>query len=174
VLVETKGRTWVTEEGEVKCKGEKFDYKGKHYEDLVISHQLSITLVEDTALINPGGTLITNQKEIILACQASENACAESRATYIWDTPTEQKKCLFFKSRRTKGTVVTTETGDSTYMSADGSMVRLLLKEEPIAACRRLVTGTNYPTLFLANPQDNPSIRSLAQPSGRHNLHLYQ
>jgi hypothetical protein len=37
-------------------------------------------------------------------------------------------------------------------------MVRLLLKEEPIAACGRLVTGTNYPTLFLAKPQDNPSL----------------
>ena len=32
------------------------------------------------------------------------------------------------------------------------------MKEEPIAACGRLVTGTNYPTLFLAKPQDNPSI----------------
>jgi hypothetical protein len=63
-----------------------------------------------------------------------------------------------FKSRRTKGTVVTTETRDSTYMSTGGSMVQLLLKEEPIAACGRLVTGTNYPTLFLAKPKDNPSI----------------
>jgi hypothetical protein len=142
----------LVEEGEVKCKGEKFVYEGKHFEDLVISHQLAITLVEDTALINSDGTLVTNQEEIILACQASENACATDQATYIWDTPTEQEKCLFFESRRTKGTVVTTETGDSTYMSTDGSMVRLLLKEEPIAACGRLVTGTNYPTLFLAKP----------------------
>jgi hypothetical protein len=63
---------------EVKCKGEKFNYEGKHYEDLVISHQLAITLVEDTALINLDGTLITNQEEIVLACQASENACATS------------------------------------------------------------------------------------------------
>jgi hypothetical protein len=54
--------------------------------------------------------------------------------------------------------VVTTETGDSAYMSTDGSVEGLLLKEEPIAACGRLVTGTNYPTLFLAKPQDNPSI----------------
>jgi hypothetical protein len=54
--------------------------------------------------------------------------------------------------------VVTTAAGNSTYMSTDGSMVRLLMKEEPIAACGRLVTGTNYPTLFLAKPQDNPSI----------------
>jgi hypothetical protein len=54
--------------------------------------------------------------------------------------------------------VVTTEAKDSTYMSTDGSMVRLLMKEEPIAACGRLVTGTNYPSLFLAKPQDNPSI----------------
>jgi hypothetical protein len=53
ILVETVGRTWVTEDGEVKCKGEKFDYEGKHYEDLVISHQIAITLVEDTALIYP-------------------------------------------------------------------------------------------------------------------------
>jgi hypothetical protein len=53
---------------------------------------------------------------------------------------------------------VTSETGDSTYMSTDGYMVRLLLKEEPIAACERLVTGTNYPNLFLAKPQDNPSL----------------
>jgi hypothetical protein len=131
VLVETKGRTWVTEEGEVKCKGENFDYKGKHYEDLVISHQLAITLVEDTALINSDGTLVTNQEEIILACQASENSCSTDQATYLWDTPTEQEKCLYFKSRRTKGAVVTTEASDSTYMSTDGSMVRLLLKESP-------------------------------------------
>jgi hypothetical protein len=158
VLVKTKGRTWVTEEGEVKCKGEKFEYEGKHYEDLVISHQLAITLVEDTALINSDGTLVTNQEEIILACQASENSCATDQATFLWDTPTEQDKCLYFESRRTKGTVVTTEAGDSTNMSTDGSMVWLLLKEEPIAACGRLVTGTNYPSLFLAKPQDNPSI----------------
>jgi hypothetical protein len=48
--------------------------------------------------------------------------------------------------------------GNSTYMSTEGSMVRLLMKEEPIAACGRLVTGINYPTLFLAKPQDNLSI----------------
>jgi hypothetical protein len=44
ILVETLGRTWVTETGEVKCKGGKFDYMYKHYEDLVISHQIAITL----------------------------------------------------------------------------------------------------------------------------------
>jgi hypothetical protein len=142
----------------VKCKGEKIDYQNKHYEDLVISHQIAITLVEDLALINLDGTLITHQEEILLACQASENSCATDRATYLWDTPMEQEKCLYFKSRRTKGTVVTTEAGNSTYMSTDGSMAWLLLKEEPIATCGRLVTGTNYPTLFLAKPQDNPSI----------------
>jgi hypothetical protein len=125
---------------------------------LVISHQIAITLVKDMALINLDDTLITHQEEILLACQASENSCATDQATYLWDTPTEQEKCLYFESRRTKGTVVTTEAGDSTYMSTDGSMVRLLLKEEPISACGRLVTGTNYPNLFLANPQDNPSI----------------
>jgi hypothetical protein len=35
VLVETVGRTWVTAEGEVKCEGVKFDYEGKHYEDVL-------------------------------------------------------------------------------------------------------------------------------------------
>jgi hypothetical protein len=55
-----------------------------------------------------------------------------------------------------KGTVVTTAAGDSTYMSTDGSMVWLLMKEEPIAACGRLGTGTNYPTLFLANHRTTP------------------
>jgi hypothetical protein len=158
ILVETVGRTWVTAEGEVKCKGETFDYKGRHYEDLVISHQIAITLVEDTALINPDGTLVTHQEEILLDCQANENSCTTDRATYLLDSHTEQEKCLYFQSRHTKGTVVTTEAGNSTYMSTDGSMVRLLMKEEPIAACGRLVTGTNYPTLFLAKPQDNPSI----------------
>jgi hypothetical protein len=47
---------------------------------------------------------------------------ATSQATYIWDALTEQEKCLYFKSRRKKGTVVTTETGASTYMSTDGTM----------------------------------------------------
>jgi hypothetical protein len=108
----------------------------------VISHQLAITLVEETALINLDGTLVTNQEEIILACQTSENSYTTDQATYLWDSPTEQEKCLYFESRHTKGTEVTTEAGDSTYMSTDGSMVRLLMKEEPIAACGRLVTGT--------------------------------
>jgi hypothetical protein len=72
---------------------------------------------------------LTNQEEIILACQASEYSCTTDQATYLWDTPTEQEKCLYFESRCTKGTVVTTEAGDSTYMSTDGSMVRLLMKE---------------------------------------------
>jgi hypothetical protein len=79
ILVETLGRTWVTEAGEVKCKGEKFDYQNKHYEYLVISHQIARTLVEDTALINLDGTLITHQEEILLACQASDNSSTCSR-----------------------------------------------------------------------------------------------
>jgi hypothetical protein len=159
ILVETLGKTWVMEDGEVKCKGEKFDYKNKHYEDLLISHQIAITLVKDTAIINPDGTLITHQEEILLACHASEKSCTTDRATYLWDSPRELEKGLYFESRHTKRTVVTTEAFNSTYKSTDGSMVRLLMKEEPIAACGRLVTGTNYPTLFLAKPaQDNPSI----------------
>jgi hypothetical protein len=164
VLVETKGRTWVTAEGEDKCKGGKFDYEVKHYDDLVISHKLAITLVEDTALINPYGMLVTNQEEIILACQASENSCTMDQATYLWDSPTEQEKCLYLESRHTKGTMVTTEARDNTYMSTYGSMVRLLMKEEPVAACGRLVTGTHYPTLFLPKPQDNPSISRRLNP----------
>jgi hypothetical protein len=155
MTVDAVGRTWVTEDGEVKCKGEKFDYENKR-EDLVISHQIAITLVEDMALINPDGTLVTHQEEILLACQASENSCTTDQVTYLWDSPTEQEKCLYFESRHTKGTVVTTEAGNSTYMSTDGSMVRLLMKEEPIAAWGRLVTGTNYPTLFLAKHRTTP------------------
>jgi hypothetical protein len=106
ILVETLGRTWVTEAGEVKCKGKKFDYQNKHYEDLVISHQIAITLVKDTALFNLDGTLITHQEEILLACQASENSCTTDRVTYLWDSPTELEKCLYFESRHTKGTVL--------------------------------------------------------------------
>jgi hypothetical protein len=83
ILVETLGRTWVTKDGEVKCKGEKFDYKNKHYEDLVISHQIAITLVKDTGLINPDGRLITHQEEILLACQASKKSCTTGRASYL-------------------------------------------------------------------------------------------
>jgi hypothetical protein len=132
---------------------------------LVISHQIVITLVKDTALINLEGKVITHQEEILLACQASENSCTTDWGTYLWDSPTELEKCLYFESRHTKGTVVTTEAGDSTYMSTNGSMVWLLMKEEPIAACRRLVTGTNYPTLFLAKPQDNPSIGCRLNPT---------
>jgi hypothetical protein len=37
-------------------------------------------------------------------------------------------------------------------------MVRLLTKTESIAGCGRLVTGTNYPNLFLAKPKGNPSL----------------
>jgi hypothetical protein len=62
------------------------------------------------------------------------------------------------KRRKSSGAVVTLEARDSTYMSTDGSMVRLLMKTESIAACGRLVTGTNYPNLFLAKPKDNPSL----------------
>jgi hypothetical protein len=122
----------------------------------VISHQLAITLVEYTALINLDGSLTTNQEEIILDCKVSDNACATGQATYIWDTPTEQEKCLYFKSS-TKGTAVTSEAADSTYMSMDGSMVRLLMKEEPIAACGRLGTGTNYPTCSWSNHKIIPA-----------------
>jgi hypothetical protein len=139
----------------------------------VICHQIAITLVEDTAFINPDGTLITHQEEILLACQASEKSCTTGRATYLWDSPTEQEKCLYFESRHTKGTVVTTEAGDSTYMSTGGSMVRLLMKEEPIAACGRLVTHQ------LPHPLPGQTIGQAqhwlpAQPPRRDYIHLRQ
>jgi hypothetical protein len=54
--------------------------------------------------------------------------------------------------------VVALEAGENTHLSTDGSMVRLFMKEELITTCGRLVTGTKYPNLFLAKPQDNPSL----------------
>jgi hypothetical protein len=102
-----------------------------------ICHQIAITLVEDTALINLDGT----------------------KRRFSWPAKPVQTPAPR-TGRPTSGTALRNRRSASSgdHGGRQAHVHRLLLKKEPIAACGRLMTGTYYPTLFLAKPQDNPSI----------------
>lgn len=134
----------------VDCEGGIYWHRGQKYENMVVWHQRSITLVEQPATINPeNGEVVLYLPQTILPCHSTAKACIAASGTHLWGPPSAAEACLLHNVRKVKGTEVTDNTGRITFVSTDGAMVRLI-RGSPRVDCGKLVFGTNYQQLFLA------------------------
>jgi hypothetical protein len=84
-----------------------------------------------------------------IGCRDTDLSCIYSGGTIFWTAPTVLEQCRFHQIGRSSGIVVTGSNGTETFISQDGSMIRLFLRR-PAQICGE-ATGfrTNYDNLYL-------------------------
>jgi hypothetical protein len=95
------------------------------------------------------GACIVNNDQIRIGCRDTDLSCIYSGGNFFWAAPTKLERCRFHQIRRSTGIVVSGSNGTETFISRDGSMIRLLLRR-PAQLCGE-ATGfrTNYDNLYL-------------------------
>lgn len=133
--------------GSIKCQGSSFRYQGRTYEDMVVTVQQKVTILKQPAEILDNDLVHIPRLAIKLACSASTLKCVSPNfGTFIWSLPSNT--CRYIKIRRTKGLIISDDSGQDTYMSNDGTLIRLALVN-PTSKCGVVVYETNYARLFL-------------------------
>ena len=85
--------------------------------------------------------------------------------TFTWQKLSQQDLCPFYQARASgTGITVQNSAGVETFMSRDGSMVRLVITGQE-DRCNSTVYTTNYPSLFLTEDQDNNWLQRPLPPS---------
>ena len=151
---------------DIDCTGGEYVYQNKKYYHMVVWIQLDITLrSEEVVASHQDYSVTVHRTQVILPCRTSNGGCIHpSAGTFLWDQYHPDLDCNLYKLRHTKGIDVIDEQGEVTYLSQDGSMVRLD-KEEPISRCHHVVFRTQYPHLFLTEVLDSPHYNRPLHPS---------
>ena len=163
VFYEEIGTTWATgttpdSTSEIECQGGKWEIDGLHFTDMIVTHQLRITVVKEEYHAEDGQvTALTDGTRI--PCGPSAGACQTAEATYLWKVPKET--CEMAVSKVVTGVVATDEEGEQVFMSTDNSLVRLVFTQTE-SHCGRIIQATNYDNFYLAKlPHPMPFSRKL-------------
>ena len=163
IFYEEIGSTWATgikpgETSEVECHGGSWEVAGMHLTDMIVTHQLRVTLVREE-FREEDGQVQALSDGTLLQCPATRGNCETAEATYLWDVPREV--CTMGVSKTVTGVVATDQEGEQVFMSTDNSLVRLVFTQKE-SHCGRVVQATNYPNLFLAKlPSSFPFHRQI-------------
>jgi hypothetical protein len=135
--------------GDTQCVGAVYRQKGIDIPDSMLWEELTITLDTDTLLVDATGSCIVNNDQIKIGCRDTALSCIYSGGTIFWKAPTDLERCRFNQIRRSTGIVVTGSKGTETFITQDGSMIRLILRR--LAQLCGEATGfrTNYENLYL-------------------------
>ncbi len=150
---------------DVDCKGQKaygrelLSYKKEDLTNMVLTYIMKVGLFRRPAFWFPGKggepgqiQLQTGEK---LACAAESGHCNTLLGTFTWKLPKPDEACTYYTARETEGIDIATKgtdgkpTGAVTYLSTDGSMIRVEKKGRSFAACGGVITATNFKRLFL-------------------------
>ena len=122
---------------------------------MVITANRKITLGEEEAVITGQGTVHLLRRDLELNCLARIGGCQTMTGTFTWKKLSQQDLCPFYQARDSiTGITVQNSAGVETFMSRDGSMVRLVITGQE-ERCNSTVYTTNYPSLFLTEDHDN-------------------
>ena len=147
----------VVEQNEVSCVGGRAMWRGNAYHDLVISNYRDITLEHVDLNIDDAGTVLVFQNQVTLPnpeCHVAALSCAANTGTYVWRPATVDQSCALYSTRNTTGITVVTATNDHVYMSNDGSMIRLLIKDKQ-QHCFGWVYATDHSNIFVTTDSNN-------------------
>ncbi len=150
-LFQPVGRTWVTEQGEVKCSGQPFRQDAEvggastYIADAVVSQHSRYFLGNETLRYDADGVVKTVTSGVTLPCSIATNGCETDAGTFVWQPPRDT--CRLGLTRYARGNIVV-HGEQRVFMSNDGSLIRLIL-EGKTKKCNREVWGTNFKRVFV-------------------------
>ena len=140
------GKTEVSTD-HVTCTGERLDAINR----LVQFATYTVELHQVPVLMSPGGELTNYLTQRLLPCTVGAGLCqVPGDGMYVWTPTTWAHLCPLFEARQFKGLRTTGATGKTVIMSTDGSMIRVLIKDQ-LSMCGQLVHPTNYDMLYISS-----------------------
>ena len=133
--------------GRVDCKGGEWKHQGKTYHGMVVSHSYTIGFFDDELEWN-GDYMLSTSDNIRLIANPRDHGFEGGEATYIWLGGEDW--CPMGVSKEATGIMAKDERGREVFMSTDGNLVRLI-KGKQETMCGRLIYGTNYVDVFMAD-----------------------
>ena len=145
--------------GEGHCSPGVGTFNGRHYNKMVLHHYYKIWIEELPAEWDEETGYITPMAErVTLSCHSNRGVCIKGDDVYFWSPPEDEPRCPYYKARHSKG-VIAYGSDATTYMSEDGSLIRLVLKGQYTKTgpeCKHgQIWATNYEDLFVTEEQDN-------------------
>ena len=149
IAYEHIGETRIWESSDVQCYGAS--YRGKP--DVMLWEQLKITLAPEELWVEPAtNKVIVRNGNLWTTCTPEDLECDTKIGRIWWRTMAPGQHCTLHVTRRTSGIIVGDGHGRRVYMSNDGTMIRLVLKEHE-NECGETVIATEFERLFLTEPQ---------------------
>ena len=103
-------------------------YKGNSYKNMVVSANRKIHLSIEEAILHKDNSIEMIRRDVQLNCLASKGECITQQGTFLWEKPTLLQQCPLFQARvRVTGILIKNELNVETFISTDGSMIRMVL-----------------------------------------------
>ncbi len=144
----------------VDCIGGDLDiYRlDRRLHGVVATRYYKVQLYQEWAVVDKEGRVLVEMEKLNLPpqeCPARKGEChVKNLGTYYWQPPPEVPSCPFYHIRDTVGNELTSPDGDRVYVTTDGSMLRLDLKNN-IPACGSLATATDFPDVYVTEDFTN-------------------
>ena len=131
----------------VQCEGEDWKHLGRTYSSVVVSHHYVLGFFPEEFLWDRE-SMVALTNNVRLPTIPRNHDIETGEATYIWDGGDDW--CPMAVAKTVTGLIVEDERKRRVFMSTDGNLVRLI-EEDQETICGRLIRGTNYPELYLAD-----------------------
>ena len=150
----------------VDCVGGRVRINSGHTLDHInVAVHVEWRMYTEEALIRKNA-IVLHRRQLQLRCRASQGECVGSEATYLWNVPSEDDVCRLHKTRIAKGMQLTGERGTVSFLSTDGSMIRVI-RREAIHRCGQVVYRTNYRAVYLADDLSHSPFQVPLHPAER-------
>ncbi len=159
--------------GEVSCKGGTYMYNSIPYNHMVVSASRKISLFELPVSFTSTSEVFVPRFDLHLPCTSHTEYCeTDNFGSFIWTEPAASAGCRYFRTRVSSGLELEDDQGRRTFISNDGSMLRLILKDT-VTACGQVVYSTNYPKLFVTTHAHDLSIFDSPLPQAEFSVYTY-
>lgn len=150
------GKEWHSSSGEVKCYGDTIIAQdGSSIYQVVMYRQVDIYIGDMDVHVAHDGEVSIGSYSATLDCPLTKGFCAvPGLGTFVWNAAEDgAPRCFLAKTRTINGNLVSTKEDRTVFVSNDGTMVRLEIRQ-PHVTCGRHIYTTNYDNLFLFSNKD--------------------
>lgn len=173
IKYESIGQTWTDTHTDIQCVGGKLAIDGQEKYNMIVSVHLTVYLTEEPFLVSEEDEITVSSSQKILNCKFTTQQCrGTSMGTLIWNRFSPKEGCRFFRTRDTTGIESTNKDSSRVYISQDGSMIRLEIRER-IFACGVAVYKTNYENLFVTGDKQSTEIFNRPLPETEMSVTVY-
>ena len=135
---------------DMKCRGGRAVFPdGMIKEDTNIVDFLQVTVSKEEIKIGPDGRVhLGPRDDVSTPCSEAAGSCETDLVTHVWEPPSKKEACMHFQLRRSEGILITGKDLSETFLSRDGSMIRLL-KQDPTELCGHRAYKTEYDLIHM-------------------------